>query len=138
MVASLFSTQLVRYVGRRTLVIYGHLMISAIHLSVGLFNNAGNNTGVLVMILSFLAVYQNTSGPVAWLYAAETTIDVALGICLLTLWGTVFILSLVCPILLKPEVLGASGVFFIFSGISIFGSLYGVFVIKETAGLTDK
>ena len=62
----------------------------------------------------------------------------ALGICLLTLWGTVFILSLVCPILLKPEVLGASGVFFIFSGISIFGSLYGVFVIKETAGLTDK
>ena len=52
-------------------------------------------------MMLFLLSYENTSGPVALLYATETTIDAALGICLLTLWGTVFVLSLVCPILMS-------------------------------------
>ena len=83
-------------------------------------------------------VYDQTSGPVAWLYATETTIDAALGFCLLILWGTVFVLSLICPILMKPDSLGPSNVFFILSGISVVSAAYCFFIMKETRCLSDK
>ena len=35
----------------------------------------------LLMILLFMIAYQNTSGPIAWLYVAETVEDIALGVC---------------------------------------------------------
>ena len=88
--------------------------------------------------MAFLFIYQNTSGPIAWMYAAETTADVAMGTCLLTLWGTVFILTLVCPKLMEPESLGPSAVFYMFSGISIVATLYCYVFIRETYGMTDK
>ena len=109
-----------------------------IHSLIGYFGIQGNNTGVISSTLSFLFVYDQTSGPVAWLYAAETTSDAALGFCLLVLWGTVFVLSLVCPILMQPDSLGPSNVFFILSGISVVGAAYSFFIIKETRCLTDK
>ena len=138
-IASLLSTQIMRCFGRRTLVIWGHIFIAIIHASIGVFGILHVDAGIIGMILAFLVVYQNSSGPVAWLYAAETTIDSALGICLFTLWGTVFILSLVCPILMDPNSsVGINNVFFIFSGLSVFGSLYCYFFIKESKGLTDK
>jgi len=132
MFASLISVVLVKYFGRKTLVIYGHLGMAVTHLATGLFNNAGNNNGVIGCILIFLCVYQNTSGPVAWLYAAETTIDAALGLCLFTLWGTVTILSLTCPILMEDTVIGPSNTFFLLSGLAVFGSMYGYFFMIES------
>ena len=116
----------------------GHLCIAVVHALFGIFNLLGLDNAMLGMILLFNVVYQNTSGPVAWLYATETTIETALGTCLLTLWGTVFILSLVCPVIMAEDALGPSGTFFIFSGLSIFGALYSFFMIKETRGLTDQ
>ena len=65
------------------------------HLLVAIFTLTNVDYGVLAMICFFLIAYQTSSGPVAWLYAAETCCDVALGVCLQTLWGTVLILSLI-------------------------------------------
>lgn len=132
MLASLVSVVLVKYFGRKTLVVWGHLLIAVIHTATGLFNNAGNSTGVIGCVLLFLCVYQNTSGPVAWLYAAETTIDAALGICLFTLWGTVVVLSETCPILMEDTVIGPSNTFFLLAGLAVFGSMYGYFFMKES------
>mmetsp|Transcript_4389 Transcript_4389/g.7429 ORF Transcript_4389/g.7429 Transcript_4389/m.7429 type:complete len:234 (+) Transcript_4389:876-1577(+) len=139
MIASLVSTQAVKFIGRRTLVIWGHALIAVAHALIAyLINDGGHDTGVIFMILAFVFIYQNTSGPVAWLYAAETTIDAALGVCLLTLWGSVFLLSIYCPILLDPDNLGPSIVFLGFSGISVLGTLYSFLIMKETKGLSDK
>lgn len=124
--------------GRKTLLIWGHILIAIVHAMVGYFNVEGNNNGVVAMIMVFLFVYGNTSGPLAWLYAAETVIDVAMGICLLTLWGTVCVLSQVCPILMDVNSIGPSNVFFIFSGLSVFGALYVAVFIKESRGLSDR
>lgn len=137
MLASMCSTQIVRYIGRRKLLIFGHLGIAVVHSLVGYFNTIGSDIGVLSMLLTFLFVYQNTSGIVCWIYCAETTIDAALGICLFTLWGTVFILSLVSPILMNEDSLGPTNVFYMFGGISILGMIYCYVFIKETFGLTD-
>lgn len=106
LLACFLSIWTVKKFGRVTLVIWGHLLIAGAHLGVGISVINGNNTGVLLFVLLFLVIYQNTSGPIAWLYAAETTIDAALGICIFTLWGTVFILSIISPILMKDENLG--------------------------------
>ena len=80
--------------------------MAAVHAAIAIFSIEGLNDGVLIMVVVFLFVYGTTSGPIAWLYAAETVIDTALGICLLTLWGTVFLLSLVCPILMAKDSIG--------------------------------
>lgn len=111
------------------------------HFMIGCFNNNGNNVGVLVGLLGYLLVYEPTIGSLAWVYNIETNIDSAIGISLFTLWGTSFVLSLVCPILMsKPEDggIGPSNVFFILSGLSLLGTIFSYFFIKETKGLSDK
>jgi len=112
--------------------------MAMVHVTVGVFDNNEMNEGVLVMISIFYFVYCQTSGPIAWLYATETTIDTALGICLLTLWGVTFVLSLICPVLMGKDYLGESNTFFLFAALSFMGSIYGFFIMKETYGLSDK
>ena len=119
-------------------MIWGHLGMAVTHGLVGYCNHKGIDVGVIVGILVFLIVYQNSSGPVAWLYATETTIDAAFGFCLLVLWGTVFVLSLVCPILMKDDSLGPSNVFYLFAGLSFVGSVFCGTILVETQGLSDK
>ena len=119
-------------------MIGGHFIMAVAHFAVGYFNDVGNNNGVLICIMTFLFVYQNTSGPIAWMYAAETTADVAMGTILLILWFTVFILEIICPKLMEPSSLGPSAVFYMFSGISVVATLYCCVFIKETFGMTDK
>ena len=101
-------------------------------------NDCDQDNAMIGMVLLFLVVYQNTSGPVAWLYAAETTIDTGLGICVLALFGTVFIMSLICPVLMSTDSIGPSNTFFIFAGLSVLGAIYSATKIKETRGLSDK
>jgi hypothetical protein len=132
------SVYCVKTFGRKTLLIWGHLGIAVCHTMVGIFNNMENNNGVVAMIMCFIIIYADTSGSIAWAYAAETVIDVAMGICLLTLWGTVTILSQVCPILMDPSSIGPSNMFFILSGLSVIGATYVIFIMKETQGLTDR
>ena len=127
-----------KYFGRKPLLIVGHLGIAVVHSGVALFNIAEVDIGVVVMVLVFIFIYQNSSGPVAWIYASETTIDAGMGICILTLWGTVTVLSIVCPIIMDPASLGPNITFFILGGISIFGALYSAVMIKETKTLTDR
>ena len=55
--SSAFSVFVVRYFGRRTLVIWGHLGIAAVHGAVGYFALSQNNAGVISCILTFLFVY---------------------------------------------------------------------------------
>lgn len=136
--ASFISTQTVKYFGRKPLLLVGHVGIAMVHAGVAIFNIEHIDIGVVIMVLAFMFIYQNTSGPVTWLYASETTIDAGMGICLLTLWGTVFVLSIVCPIIMDPSSLGPNTTFFILSGISLFGFLYVFIFIKETFDLSDK
>lgn len=90
---SFIAVFFIKYFGRRTLIIWGHILIGIVHCLVGVFNILEYNNGVIAMIVLFLVFYENSSGPIAWLYAVETCIDSAMGICLLTLWFTVCVLS---------------------------------------------
>ena len=83
-----------RFFGRRTLLLVGHIGICLSYFFIAIFTITGADYGVLAMLCSFLLIYQNTSGPVAWAYAAETCCDVSLGVSLLVLYSVVLLLSL--------------------------------------------
>lgn len=57
---------------------------------------------------------------------------------MLTLWGTVFILSLITPIAMNPDILGANMTFFILSSTQFIACFYIYFLMKETSGLSDR
>lgn len=115
-VATLISTLTVKHIGRRTLLLIGHLLLTFIHLFVALFNILNIDIGVLIMILLFMLVYMNTSGPVAWIYATETCTDAGLGINRFMLYFTVILLSMGTPVLMDPSSIGPNATFFIFAG----------------------
>ena len=100
LIATLTSLYLLKVVGRRKILICGHILISLAHAGVAIFNIEKMNYGILACVVMFKFVYETSSGPVAWLYTAETTQDIALGFCMLNLWGVAVILCVVCPIMM--------------------------------------
>lgn len=112
--------------------------MTLVHLGVAVFNIYGNDIGVIMMVMAFMFIFQNSSGPIAWIYCSETTIDAGMGICLLSMYGTVFILSVICPMIMDPSSLGPTTTFLIFGGLQFIGYFYILIAMKETKGLTDK
>jgi len=115
----------------------GHTGIAICHGLVGILTIYKVNYGVLGFMCLFIVVYEFTSGPLAWIYAAETCNDVSLGICTYTLYLTVFFLSLVTEPLMD-SVIQPQGVFFMFGLFSACAVVFIYFNIKETMGLSDK
>jgi Na+/melibiose symporter-like transporter len=57
-IAGLCSTQLVKHVGRKTLVVYGHLLMTLFHCLVGYYSTQpGFDNYMLVMLLGFIFAY---------------------------------------------------------------------------------
>jgi len=137
LVASLMAIWTVRTFGRRPLLLYGHLGIAIAHVFIGTFTIIGFDIGTLAGICIFIFIYQNTSGPVAWLYASETCVDAGLGVVIQCLWFTVLVLSLVTEPLMNSK-LHPAGVFYLFAIISFIATYYVYKIIKETKGLSDK
>ena len=83
--------------------------------------------------------YGMTTGPVALVYAAETTIDAGIGIVFLMLYASIFVLTLVCPMLMdKQSSFGPVKSFVSFAAISILGALFYSTHLVETKGKTPK
>lgn len=88
------------------------------------------------MILCFLVIYQIFNGPIIWLYLSEVAVDSALGICFLTLWGSMMLLTLATPYLM--DFLNPYGVFLLFGSMCMVGGVFCQFMVRETHGLIDK
>ena len=134
---TLISTFTVCYFRRKTLLIFGHIAMALTHALIAIFNNKTMDNLMISMVYLYALVYSNSSGPLAWMYATETTIEAAFGTCILVLTGMIFILSLVGPIIMADNSLGPSNTFFIFSGLSLCGAFYVALFFKETKGLTE-
>jgi len=70
-------------------------------------------------------------------YAAETCVDVALGICILWLYGVVLILTLTTEPLMNSA-LHPAGVFLMFGVFSAIAVVFVYFCMKESKHLSDK
>lgn len=135
--ATVIGIFFVKTFGRKSLLLYGHSGICVSHLLIAIFTITVFDAGVLAMICVFVFVYSTSSGPVAWLYAAETCCDVGLAVCLQTLWATVLILTLTTEPLMDSA-LQPQGVFFLLSGFSFIALFFIYFKMDETKGLSEK
>jgi sugar porter (SP) family MFS transporter len=122
--------------GRRPLLLAG---IAGMFLSLAgasvIFRTAGDSGWVLAPILSFVALYAVSLGPIAWVLVSEIFTNrlpgIAMAICMSALYISDFIVSLTFPRLL--ETFGPN-VFLMYAGICAAGFAYVFFAVPETKG----
>jgi hypothetical protein len=102
--SAICSIWTIKWWGRRPLLLVGHTGIAICHICIGVFIMINFNVGVLSGICLFLFFYQTTTGQIAWVYAAETCVDITLGVAINTLWGTVLVLLLVTEPLMNSKI----------------------------------
>ena len=137
LLAHIPAVYLIKKLPRRTLLIYGHVIIAVCHILIGAFAASTNDLGVVISMILFMIAYVITNGPIIWLYVSEIVSDAALGFCLFVLWTFVLILSLSTNFLME-SFLQPQGVFWLFGVASMCGAYFNFRFAKETHGLQDK
>ena len=125
----------VRNVGRRTLLLYGHSIMGLIHFGIAFCAAKGLNILLIILIMVFLLVYLTTSGPVAWIYSAETCTDSTLGVVIMTLWFCITLEVLTSKTI--EAAVGQPGFFTIFGVPMILATIFTFFFVGETKGLSE-
>jgi SP family sugar:H+ symporter-like MFS transporter len=123
---------------RKTLLLWGHFFIFVFHTLAAIFSLAEMPMWELIMMNLFIAAYEFSSGTVCWIYIAEVVVDSALGLSVMTLFGTVFFLNLFVEFLIDSPSFGFAGVFMSMGIFSLTGSIFVYFYMRETKGLTDR
>ncbi|CDW82078.1 sugar transporter family protein [Stylonychia lemnae] len=126
-----------RYFGRKTLVLVGHLLMGTFMVLVGVFAYLEYSNLMLTMILLFLIVFQSTDGPILQLYGSEVTVDQGLGFCVFGIKSSGLIVSLTTEYLMDSP-LHPYGAFWLYGGIIWISFIFFWIFMKETKGLTDR
>jgi len=131
------SVLTVRNFGRKTLLVTGHFLMSALLTLVGVFSMLQSSNLMLAFILLFLASFQFTDGPLFFLYTSEVTVDSGLGFGVFGIKFTGLVISLTNEYLMDSPI-QPHGVFWLYAGVTLCGALFFTLAMKETKGLTDK
>ena len=136
-IASGVSIWTIRTFNRRPLLLFGEIGITVAMSLIGVFCIIGQDVLIIVMMAVFMAIYQNTTGPVPWVYASETMPDVALGVGMNCLYATILVISLGTEPLMETG-LHTAGVFFLFGLFSFIAFFFVYFFVRETKTLSEK
>jgi SP family arabinose:H+ symporter-like MFS transporter len=123
--------------GRRALMLAGSAGLVVLHAAIALcYMNHSEGIHVLLLILAAIACYASTLAPITWVLLAELFPNrvrgAAMSIAVLALWVTCAGVAQGFPIL--HTAVGASGSFWTFSGICLFGLLFCWKALPETRG----
>ena len=134
MFGALLSYVTVTYVGRKPILMIGQSGMTLFYFVCGIGLIFGWLNTVFIALCLFIFLFQATVGPLAWVYAAEITVDSAngLSITVLFFWGT--IISLTFEYMIFGP-LGPHGTFLLFATICFIGFLWVWMIVKETKGL---
>jgi MFS transporter, SP family, major inositol transporter len=139
--AVLTGLRLVNRVGRRPFLIFGFAGTTFFHLLIGASSllipeGLSRAIVVLIFIICFVATMQGTIGPMVWLMLSEIfplrVRGVGMGITVLVLWLTNFVVSLLFPVAVAA--LGISTTFFIFAALNLAAFIFVVKAVPETNG----
>ncbi|MFC1607327.1 sugar porter family MFS transporter [Candidatus Latescibacterota bacterium] len=123
--------------GRKPLMYIGHIGMAVSMVLIGLLFNVstGVTVWVVVPVLTFVAFYAMSLGPVAWVIVAEifpTKIrGRAMAISMVVLWLSDFSVSQTFPWLMEHI---EEKTFYIYAVVNVIGFLFALFVVKETKG----
>lgn len=137
LVATLAATVLVDRTGRRSLLLWGTAIMVLLLLATAIGFWLGASTKLLALLLcGFVAAYAIGLGAVPWILLSElyplTLRDRAVGLAVLTLWGTNLLVTGTFPMLAAE--LAASGTFLLFTILSAGGFVFIVCCVPETKG----
>ena len=127
---------LLRYFGRRTLMIFGSATMAGTLFLMAMFAFIQNSVGLVVCVLIFVTGFEFSSGTIVWLYNAEIMKDKAMGIATFLIWFFALVVSLALPIAIKAMHIGY--IFLFLGAITFLGTIYIVMKMKETMGLTQE
>ncbi len=140
-VAMLVALRIINRVGRRTMLIFGFAGVALFHLLIGLSSlllpqGTVRAVVVLVFVICFVGTMQGTIGPLVWLMLSEIfplrLRGVGMGLTVLILWLTNFLVSLLFPILVAG--IGISTTFFVFAVLNAASLVFAVTRVPETNG----
>ena len=100
-------------------------------------NPEDENTKILLAFsVVFICAFEFGPGPIVWLYISEICNDKATSVGTVMNWFWTLIISILSPYLITNW-LKYGYVWLMFSGISILGLIFILFMMKETKGLTE-
>jgi hypothetical protein len=120
--------------GRKTLLLSCSACMVVVLAMVGLSIKEGWNTPTIVAILTFITLFEFSSGPITWLYMSEIMQDKALSIATVLNWSMNLIVSIITPIIATDTTIPY--IFFSVSGTTLLGTIFIAVFMKETKGLT--
>ena len=97
MLATIIAIILLRFFGRKTLLLVGYVAMGVCLLLLTIFYEELNSTIVKTIILIFIAFFAISAGPIMWLYNAEVLPNSGMGIATFFNWTTVIAISLLTP-----------------------------------------
>ena len=134
-VTTLGGMALLTYAGRRTIMLWGNLLMASVLLGLGVCSLVDQKLLEIVLLLCFIALFEFSSGPITWLYMAEIMQDKAVSIATVLNWLISLIVSATIPSILKAIGDDNIGYIFIFvGGCTAAGTLFIFAFMKETRG----
>ena len=135
-IAQFASIFMVRYFGRKTILIIYAFSVALMDALLAFFDLTNTNVPIVVVLIALLFAQDCFGVPVLGLYAIEVTNNASLG--MLQLYTNIFmsIVGFMMPYLIRG--VSVPILYFVFAGITFLHGVYIIFVIKETAHLTDK
>ena len=124
-------------IGRRKILIIGSMGMGVCMAGVGLAIQQQWYLTAYLLLIGFIIFFNVSQGNVAFIYAAEVTVDQASGIVMFFFFASLCLLAFTAEYLMN-SFLQVPGTFVLFGGLNFLGFLFCLIWIKETMGLTDK
>jgi sugar porter (SP) family MFS transporter len=123
--------------GRRKLMLFGSIGLAVVYAILGgAYYFAFTGWPVLLLVIIAIGIYSMSLAPITWVVLSEIFPNrlrgVAMSVATFSLWIASFILTFTFPIL--NDLLGASGTFWVYSLICVFGYLFIKNKLPETKG----
>lgn len=132
-VITFIASLVVERSGRRLLLLIGFSFVTVI---LGAFAIVGtlavNSPALKWFIWVYMIGFGLSVGPLPWVYMADILPDVGLGVAALANWLTVFLIGMAFPPI--ASAIGTAQAFFIFTGLSLLGTIFIFIWCKETKG----
>ena len=135
MVATLLSTLLLSYFGRKSLLWVLSFLMSGTLVGLGISYVKEVAVLEIVLVLLFVVLFEFSLGPIVWIYMSETMTEKAVSLGTLANWLFTILMALLTPTLLNA----IGGYLFIgFGGLCGLCGVFCLLIVKETKGLTNK
>lgn len=126
----MFSAVPISYFGQRKALLWGQvsIVLSLAGIVVSIITNIP--VMIIVFIILFIGSFQLSFGPIMYMHAQETCVDVAVGVAN----QGVFVASVLTSLLgsYMVDTIGAIGMFVFFLSSSVIGAVYIKFIVKDT------